>query len=217
MIIDIICSDDAHPILPFLIGWAQDKVDAHEIKILCKPNEATKGDILFLISCSEIVSKQIRDRYRQCFVIHASELPKGRGWSPLVWQILEGKEIIYISLIEADDPVDSGKVWRKECVYFAKHLDFEEICRELFMSEIRLVDYAVEAVAAGQSGEELVGEATCYTKRHQEDSRIDIDKPIREQFNLLRVADPTRYPTFFDFMGYRYQLVMKKMGAVDEK
>jgi methionyl-tRNA formyltransferase len=217
MIIDIICSDETHPIHPFLDRWKQDNIATHQTNIFRKSTEVTGGDILFLISCSEIVSKQIRGQYRQCFVVHASDLPKGRGWSPLVWQILEGQENIYVSLIEADDPVDSGKVWRKECVYFAKHFDFEEICRELFVSEIRLMDYAVEAVAAGKSGTEQVGEETYYAKRNRSDSRIDIEKPLREQFNLLRVSDPTRYPIFFDHLGYRYQLVMKKIGAIDEK
>ena len=128
-----------------------------------------------------------------------------------------GKKKICVSLIEADDPVDSGKVWKKQFVYIAKDFDFEEICRELFLSEIKLLDYAVEAVEAGQSGEDQVGEETFYAKRTLEDSRLNIDKSIREQFNLLRIADPNRYPAFFDHLGYRYQLVMKKLGSIDEK
>ena len=143
------------------------------------------------------------------FCYNASNLPKGRGWSPHVWQILDGEEKICVSLIEADDPVDSGKVWKKQFVYIAKDFDFEEICRELFLSEIKLLDYAVEALEAGQSGEDQVGEATFYAKRTLEDSRLNIDKSVREQFNLLRIADPNRYPAFFDHLGYRYQLVMK--------
>ena len=79
------------------------------------------------------------------------------------------------------------------------------------------MDYAVEAVLSGKSGEEQVGAATYYAKRTGEDSRLHLDKPIREQFNLLRIADPERYPAFFDHLGYRYQLVMSKVGKIDEE
>ena len=217
MKIDIICSDDCHPIYPFLLDWVSIKGETLAVELFQDSHDVVGGDILFLVSCSELIKLDVRNKYRKCFVIHASDLPKGRGWSPHVWQILEGKEKICVSLIEADDPVDSGKVWKKDFVYIAKDFDFEEICRELFLSEIRLLDYAVEAVEAGQCGEEQVGEATFYAKRTLEDSRLNIDKSVREQFDLLRIADPNRYPAFFDHLGYRYQLMMKKLGAIDEK
>ena len=41
------------------------------------------GDILFLISCSERIGDAYRQKYRHVLVLHASDLPKGRGWSPM--------------------------------------------------------------------------------------------------------------------------------------
>jgi len=50
-----------------------------------------------------------------------------------------------------------------------------------------------------------------YPKRIPENSRLDIDKSIREQFNMLRVSDNERYPLFFSHMGHEYILkVFKK-------
>ena len=67
-----------------------------------------RGDILFLVSCSEIVKKDIRMKFRHTLVLHASSLPKGRGWSPHIWEILNGADQIVISLLEAEDKIDSG-------------------------------------------------------------------------------------------------------------
>jgi hypothetical protein len=74
---------------------------AHKISAL-RP-----ADYCFYLSFSKIVSKNIRDRFLYNLVVHESDLPQGKGWSPLTWQILEGKGDITVSLIEAEDKVYS--------------------------------------------------------------------------------------------------------------
>ncbi|EOB2070111.1 formyltransferase family protein [Campylobacter coli] len=44
-------------------------------------------------------------------VIHASNLPQGKGWSPFFHQVIEGKNEITFSLFEADDKVDNGDIY----------------------------------------------------------------------------------------------------------
>jgi methionyl-tRNA formyltransferase len=53
--------------------------------------------------------------------------------------------------------------------------------------------------------------ATYYRKRTPEDSRIDPQRPIAEQFDLLRICDPGRYPAFFDLHGHRYRIRLDKL------
>ena len=62
------------------------------------------------------------------------------------------------------------------------------------------------------SGIEQSGESTYYPRRGPEDSRLDIDKSLREQFNMLRVVDNDRYPAFFETAGERYFLKIEKAG-----
>jgi len=38
------------------------------------------------------------------------------------------------------------------------------------------------------------------------DSRLDIDRSIKEQFNLLRVVGNEEYPAFFEINGHKYLL-----------
>jgi hypothetical protein len=50
------------------------------------------------------------------------------------------------------------------------------------------------------------GEPSFYKKRTPGDSRLDPQKSLAEQFNLLRVVDNDRYPAFFEWNGRRYNL-----------
>ena len=53
-------------------------------------------------------------------------------------------------------------------------------------------------------------EATYYPKRTPRDSEIDPRKSIAEQFDLVRVCDPVRFPAFFYHRGHRYVLKLEK-------
>lgn len=43
------------------------------------------------------------------------------------------------------------------------------------------------------------GEESFYSRRMLKDSELDVNKSIREQFNLLRVADNNKYSAFFSY------------------
>jgi methionyl-tRNA formyltransferase len=93
-----------------------------------------------LISCNEIVPASVRGRYRKTLVIHASDLPRGRGWSPYVWQVLEGKNRIPVTLLEAEDAVDSGAIWAQRDLSLEGHELFDEIAARLFELELELME-----------------------------------------------------------------------------
>ena len=97
MKIIILCSSKKHPIYPFLKKWIKTQ-KSHTMKILTDRTKIEKGDILFLISYDKIITSEIRKKFKKTLVIHASNLPLGRGWSPHIWQILDGKNKITVSL-----------------------------------------------------------------------------------------------------------------------
>ena len=87
----------------------------HEIK------EVPSGDICILLGCGQFMGKNIRNKNKNNIVVHESALPKGKGWSPLTWQILEGKNIIPITLFEAEEEIDSGEIYFQEKMIFEGH------------------------------------------------------------------------------------------------
>ena len=211
MKISFLCSDENHPVNEYLREWILNYQETYKIELVRKVEDLSGGDLLFLISCSEIVSNQIRSNYTNSLVIHASDLPEGRGWSPHIWQLIEGKENIVLSLIEAEDTVDTGQVWQKLKIKIPKHFLWNEINEMVFMAEIELVDFAVNNFSKIESfPQDTVNNPKYYSKRTPEDSRIDPEKSIVSQFDLIRVCDPLRYPTFFEHLGCRYKLILEK-------
>jgi methionyl-tRNA formyltransferase len=211
MKITLLCSDASHPVTPFLKRWMQVQEGVHTVELVQEKRQLVGGDILFLISCSEIITNKDRAKYLVSLVLHASDLPKGRGWSPHIWSLVEGAEVITLSLLEAEDKVDSGKIWQKIKISIPKHALWNEINHQLFEAEVELMDFAVRNFGSINPSVQIGTEqATYYPKRTPANSRIDVDKSIAEQFDLIRVCDPQRFPAYFEHMGQRYTLKLEK-------
>ncbi len=211
MKIALLCSDPQHPVNHYIVRWAQTQAGEHEVEIVQKKSQLSGGDILFLISCLEIIGASDRAQYKACLVLHASDLPKGRGWSPHIWALVQGAEAITLSMLEAEDRVDSGRVWRKAHISVPKHALWDEINHLLFTAEMEMIDYAVQnyAIVTPQVQSEME-QATYFPKRTPQDSQIDPRKSIAEQFDLIRVCDPNRFPAYFEHLGNRYILKLEK-------
>ena len=212
MNITLLCNDAKHPVNAHLEKWMANAAAQHKVTLVRTMAEATGGDILFLISSTEIILTQDRVRYRASLVLHASDLPKGRGWSPHIWALSEGAELITLSLLEAEDKVDSGRIWKKLQIPVPRHALWDEINHLLFNAEISLMDFAVKNFSNIEPLHQPTDvEATYYPRRTPQNSRIDPEKSIAMQFDLIRVCDPNRFPAFFDFRGQRYLLKLEKL------
>ncbi len=209
--VNFLCSDENHPVMKYLINWKDQNLDNYEISIFKSSRDLKGGDFLFLISCNEIIKENITNLYNHTLVIHASDLPDGRGWSPLSWQILEGKEKIKLSLIEANQKVDSGRIWLQKEMTISNDMIFEEINKILFESEIYLINQALENYHNIEPYQQDIRDGLkTYKKRKPEDSKLDINKDIKSQFDLMRIADPNRYPAFFIIHGRKYKIKLEQ-------
>lgn len=178
-----------------------------ETRLLSDHDEVVSGDILCLLSCQKIFKKL--DLNKHNLVVHESELPKGKGWSPLTWQILEGKNRIPITLFEAAERVDAGQIYDQAYIELSGDELLSEIKHLQGVKTIELIEKFLENVDIVE-GTEQEGEETFYPKRTRKDSEIDVSKSIKEQFNLLRVCDNKRYPAFFTMNGKKYILKIYK-------
>ena len=212
MKISIICSDPAHPVNKYLLQWIDRHGHDHKIELIRKKSELTEGNILFLVSCGEILTESDRASYEISLVLHASDLPRGRGWSPHIWEVADGATSITLSLIEAQDKVDSGNIWKKIHIAVSPTDLWDEINHLLFMTELELMDFALTSYGNIESQPQSTVGITYFRSRTQEDSRIDVDKTIAAQFDLIRICDPIRFPAFFEYRGQRYALKLEKLN-----
>lgn len=211
MKISILCTDPHHPVVHKLREWIDEmSTKGHAVTLVFDKAELRGGDILFLVSCSQLIRDAEREKYRATLVLHASDLPKGRGWSPYIWAILDGASQITVSLLEASDPVDSGDVWLKTTFPLEGHELLPDINEKLFAAEIQLMSQVVEQFESIEPIPQKGNPGPYMAKRSPADSRLDPNKTIAEQFNLLRVVDSQRYPAFFDYHGMRYLIKIEK-------
>lgn len=215
--VEVLCTDERHPINRCIDAWASKHRGKVELNIARQAAELSGGDLLFLVSCQEVVHRDTRARFTHALVLHASDLPRGRGWSPHVWQILEGKTEITITLLEAGDNVDSGDIWQQVKVHVPDHATWPEINAAICGATLELIDFAIKnwhSVVARPQSPDI--RPTYYPRRRPEDSRLDLDKTIAEQFDLLRIADPERYPAYLEFRGHTYRIKLEKSDVTSD-
>ncbi len=186
----------------------------HKVIHVHRSEDLISADLCFYLSFSRIVPNAVLSKFKNNLVVHESNLPHGRGWSPLTWQILEGKEEIAIALFEASDRVDSGPIYLKSHMRFKGSELFAQLKDIQAVATIKLCREFIESYPAvlSDAGEQH-GESSFYVKRTPSDSQLDSSKSIREQFNLLRVADNSAYPAHFEIDGNFYELWIKNMNV----
>lgn len=214
MLVQILVDNPNSWIVPYakkLVTLIEKEVQFNSVLIF-EHESVIKGEILCLLSC-EKVFKDL-DLNKHTLVVHESNLPKGKGWSPLTWQILEGLNSIPITLFEATESIDAGEIYCKEYINFEGTELIEEIKHKQGEKTIDLIlrflnDYPLI------EGVDQLGESTFYKRRTKKDSELDIDKSIQDQFNLLRICDNERYPAFFKIKGKTYILKIYQNSSFD--
>jgi methionyl-tRNA formyltransferase len=197
------------------VGVAQQFIQRCEALGLAAPQlfhdygEIPPGDILIMLGCVRIAPTTVLSLSRHNLVVHASALPHGRGFSPLSWQILEGKNVIPVSLIEAVADVDAGPIYEQTEVEFQGHELIDELREGIGAATIELLLRFLAKYPNVRSTEQS-GPGTIYPRRRRIDSRLDINSSLLSQFNLLRIVDNSRYPAFFEHLGQRYRLTIER-------
>lgn len=174
-----------------------------DVCLIHRHEEVERGDILCLLSCEKIFKQLQLNKHN--LVVHESDLPKGKGWSPLTWQVLEGKDEIPVTLFEAVEQVDAGPIYGQEMLRLKGTELLPELKHLQGEATIKLILDFIEKYP-NVTGRKQEGEATFYKKRSPKDSELDARKSLEEQFNLLRVCDNERYPAYFMHKGRKFKL-----------
>jgi len=164
-------------------------------------------DIVFMLSYHRIVDKKYLNMHNHNIVIHASDLPQGKGWSPMFWQVLDGKKDIVFTMFEASTNIDDGDIYMKKTL----NLIGNELNKELRMLEADIViDMCLEFIGSYENivDNKIIqsGKESFYKRRTPNDSVLNVNRTIAEQFNLFRIVDNEEYPAYFEYHGKKYIL-----------
>jgi methionyl-tRNA formyltransferase len=116
-----------------------------------------------------------------------------------------------VTLIEAAEKVDAGAIYAQEWITLEGHEVLGEMRAAIGRSTVGLCARFVEEYPAILDRAQVQGgEPTFYARRTPADSRLDVERSLASQFDLLRVVDAERYPGFFELRGQRYLIEIRK-------
>lgn len=192
-----------------LTGWMK---QGHRVRWVHKPAALKPGDLCFFLGCGQLVSPEQLTMHSHNMVVHASDLPRGRGWSPLTWQVLEGRRRVPVTLLEAVASVDAGDIYLQQWIDLAGHELLGEIREEIALATQALCRAFVNKYPdVVEQARPQSGEPSYYPRRGPADSMLNPNQSLADQFELLRVVDNDRYPAFFELRGQQYRLRIQKV------
>lgn len=194
------------PYLKNLVSSIKQKKNCY-VKLINSHEDVESGDVLCLLSCEKKFNKLNLNKYN--LVVHESDLPEGKGWSPLTWQVIEGKKNIPITLFEANSLIDSGNIYEKINIKTSGYELIDELRFLQFEATTKLILNFIEKYP-NIKGEKQKGKESFYCKRTKNSSELNILESIKDQFNLLRVCDNERYPAFFIIDNVKYLIKIYK-------
>ena len=197
--ISVVVDNDSW-IIPSAMGLVEKIKELGNEVYFCREHEEIRiGDIAFFLGCTKIAEAEHLSRNLKNLVVHESDLPKGRGFAPVAWQVLNKENIIPVCLLEidTDGEVDSGNIIYKGYINLEGHELMPEIRRNqaVITKDLCLRYISEVTLPEGKSQEGMV---TYYPRRWPQDSKLDPMLSIAEQFELLRIVDNHDYPAFFE-------------------
>lgn len=189
----------------WFIPYAKAFSQKHGIALFLETKELRNFDIVFILSYHKILDKNFLKQNKHNLVVHGSSLPQGKGFAPLFHQVIEGKNEIVFTLFEADEKVDAGGIYLQKTLYLNGLELYEELREKQAKITLELCSEFLQnhanLKAQAQSGKE-----SFYPKRSPKDSELDINKSIKQQFNLLRICSNEEFPAFFYKDGKKFIL-----------
>lgn len=150
-----------------------------------------KPSIIFIPHWSYIIPDEIYNRF-ECIVFHMTDLPYGRGGSPLQNLIVNGKTTTKISAIRVTKGIDTGPV------YLKKELSLEGTARDIFerASEI-IYEMIIEIIDKKPIPKEQEGDVVFFIRRNAKDGNIECLKELKDVYDYIRMLDCDGYPPAF--------------------
>ena len=138
------------------------------------------------------IPPQIHDRY-ECVVFHMTDLPFGRGGSPLQNLIVRGFKKTKISAIRMTDRMDAGPVYLKRSLNLAgpAHEIFEKASDIIFFQMIPSI--LKENVATTPQK----GRPVLFYRRKPQQSDIARLVDVKKVYDHIRMLDAPGYPRAF--------------------
>lgn len=148
-------------------------------------------EIIFIPHWSFIIPETIWKNFT-CVVFHMTDLPYGRGGSPLQNLIVRGHSETMISAIKVDKGIDTGDIYCKS------PLSLEGSAQEIFERSAPIIVKMIERIIEERlSPSPQQGSPVYFKRRNKDDGRLNTLTTLEEVYNYIRMLDADGYPNAF--------------------
>jgi methionyl-tRNA formyltransferase len=177
------------------------KADHHEFEcqIISDPKEFTLKAVedfdpryIFVPHWSWMIPEEIWSKY-ECVVFHATDLPFGRGGSPIQNLISRGIKETKISALRVDDGIDTGPIYMK------RDLKLDGSAKDIFHNAAhKIFRYMIPAIIEQQMEPiPQKGIVFNFNRRTPEQGSIKDLTDISQVYDYIRMLDAEGYPNAF--------------------
>jgi methionyl-tRNA formyltransferase len=148
-------------------------------------------EFIFLPHWSYIVPRAIYSKY-ECVIFHMTDLPFGRGGSPLQNLIVRGFKETVICALRCSEGMDTGPV------YLKRPLSLLGTAEEIYVRASKIVEEMIlEILAMRPEPKAQQGEPVLFQRRKPEDGDLAPLSELDQIYDYIRMLDAEGYPRAF--------------------
>lgn len=161
-------------------------------KLTTKYIRSIKPKYIFFPHWSKKVNSKIINNY-ECIGFHETDLPYGRGGSPIQNMIIRNYKKTVISAIKLTDELDAGPIYLKKTLKLDGNAQeiYERTSKKVFKMISIIIKKKIMPVAQK-------GKVVKFKRRKPKQSNLSKKtKTLKELYNHIRMLDAKTYPTAF--------------------
>lgn len=159
--------------------------------LILKKIEKFSPDYIFFIHWAYKIPSEIYDNYK-CIVFHMTDLPFGRGGSPLQNLIVRGFKNTKLSAIKVVENFDAGDI------YLKNNLSLSGTADQIFLRADKIIKKMIDQIILKNIKPfPQKGPITIFKRRIPAESNIINLGNLEEVYNYIRMLDGDGYPKAF--------------------
>lgn len=157
-------------------------------------------DKVFIPHWSYIIPESIWGNF-ECIVFHMTDLPYGRGGSPLQNLIVRGHKETKISALRVEKGLDTGDIYMK------KPLSLYGSAEEIYMRASGIIESMIEEIIQDDpEPQKQTGNPVEFKRRKAKESDISGLDDLDTIYDYIRMLDAEGYPkAFISVGGFKYE------------
>ncbi|UAM97202.1 methionyl-tRNA formyltransferase [Polaribacter litorisediminis] len=183
----------------------------HRDDFTCNFLGKRKIDKIFIPHWSYIIPESIYSNY-ECIVFHMTDLPFGRGGSPLQNLIVRGHKETQISALRVVKELDAGPI------YLKRPLSLTGSATEIFTSANDMIERMIlEIIAKDLKPKKQAGEIVTFKRRTPKESNLKEIEDLEKVFDYIRMLDAEGYPhAFLETSALKFEFTNANQNTDEE-